>query len=217
METEKMSSLSEKFSDRHKRGNKYKKNNTVPHFLIYETLNRKPVYYKNFQQVIQGKQTAAAIMGSGKLQTRLISLLLRHLFQSLPAEAFEILTNETGLHLDKSDNVATDISIFDKKILNASPNDDKYIIVPPLAVIEIDTQADTSGFTSSEDYYYTKTQKLLDFGVQEVIWYLSHSRKIIVARQNQDWITMDWHKEVTLLGICTFSLTVLMAQNDITL
>jgi Uma2 family endonuclease len=187
----------------------------MPDFLIYEKLEGKPIYYKNYQFVLQGSKTLEDIMGSGKLQARIVSVLLRYLFASLPTEDFEILTNETGLHLGERDNVASDITIFDKKQLDVLPNEDKYISIAPLAVIEVDTQADTSGFTSSEDYYYIKTQKLLDFGVKEVIWYLSHSRKVIVARQNQDWLVMDWQKEVTLLENYSFSLVALLNKSGI--
>lgn len=81
----------------------------------------------------------------------------------------------------------------------------------------MDTKADLPDSPAGTDYYHIKTQKLLDFGVQQIIWFFTPSRKVMVARPNQPWMTTDWSEPVKLLDNYTFSLTALLEQEGIRL
>jgi hypothetical protein len=51
----------------------------------------------------------------------------------------------------------------------------------------------------NQDYVFQKTQRLLDFGTSQVIWILTKSRKIMVAKPNEAWIVDNWNREITIL------------------
>ena len=51
------------------------KNKTLLKDLIYEEVNGKPIYYKNYKLVIKGKKTIEEVMASSSLQVRLKSEL----------------------------------------------------------------------------------------------------------------------------------------------
>jgi len=46
------------------------------------------------------------------------------------------------------------------------------------------------------DYVHKKTDDLLHFGVEKVIWIFTSSRKIMTASANGKWITADWKEPV---------------------
>lgn len=45
-----------------------------------------------------------------------------------------------------------------------------------------------------------KIQKLLDFGVEEVVWFFTNAKKVLVAKQNQQWITVNWSDDIQILS-----------------
>ncbi|HCR48489.1 MAG TPA: hypothetical protein PLL64_05280 [Rhodothermales bacterium] len=45
-----------------------------------------------------------------------------------------------------------------------------------------------------------KTQDLLDFGVERMIWILTRSQKIYVAEPNKPWMVVDWYTPVHVLS-----------------
>ncbi|MBL7978154.1 MAG: hypothetical protein JNN12_07415, partial [Bacteroidetes Order II. Incertae sedis bacterium] len=56
------------------------------------------------------------------------------------------------------------------------------------------------------DYLMQKTQDLLDFGVERVIWILTRSQKIYVAEPNKPWMVVDWNTPVHVLGPVSLTL-----------
>ncbi len=170
----------------------------IPKVLIYEEVASKPIYYRGYQQVLQGLQKPEEIMGSSKIQSLIISRIMRFFFQAVPQDQYEIFTNEFGLHLKKGYNRACDIAIYEKTTLEKVEFDDKYMHLPPKIVLEVDTKADTEDYTTAMDYYYQKTQELLDFGVEKVIWLITESRKTNVATPHIDWVIKDWNQEIEL-------------------
>lgn len=189
----------------------------IPKYLVYEEMDGKPIYYKGYQEALEHEKTLDDIMGCSDLQAVLVSTVLEYLYTSLDKRKFKVVTNEAGLHLGKGNNLSSDIAIYDKAILQKTPLKNKYFDTPPLAVVEVDTNAELKGFEQPMSYYFRKTQKLLDFGVQEVVWISTESGKVMIARQQQDWITMDWQKSVTLLEQYTFSITALLKAEGVTL
>jgi hypothetical protein len=189
--------------------------NTISKSIIYEIIDQKPLFYKGYQENTQGLNQGEDIMGCSGLQALIISTLLRFLYQHLPEETYEIVTNEAGLHLDDNDNLATDIGIYDIKVLASTEINDKYLEVAPKIVIEIDTKADTQNFDDAVDYYHRKTKKLLDFGVEKVIWITSKSQRVMVATADTDWKTLDWEKEIELLDEIRFSMKTLLKKRRV--
>lgn len=53
---------------------------------------------------------------------------------------------------------------------------------------------------------YRKTQKLLDFGTEKVIWIFTLYGKVLIAEQGQDWLTRSWEKDVELLNGHNFNI-----------
>lgn len=188
---------------------------TLPKSLIYEIIDNKPLPYKGYQPNIEVPNRKEDIMGSSGLQALIISTLLRFLYQNLPEQDYEIVTNEAGLHLNDSDNLATDIGIYDITVLASTEINDKYLAVAPKIVIEVDTKADTQNFDDAVDYYHGKTKKLLDFGVEKVIWITSKSQRIMVATADTDWKTLSWDKNIKLLDDIEFSMQKLLEQRRV--
>lgn len=167
----------------------------IPSYLVHEVLDGEPVYYKGYREVLAGAKTLEDIMGSSTLQTAIIEYLLRILFKSLDERYFRIVTNEGGLHIDKKNNLAGDIELFDPAKLPVSTADLHYATVPPEIHLEVDVNTEMERFTD-EQYVAKKTTKLLEFGVKKVIWILSSSKTVMIATRDTDRQVVDWAEEV---------------------
>lgn len=188
---------------------------TLPQHLVYEVLDGRAIPYQGFQDVLDNKKTVEDIMGSSGLQAFIVSDILRFLFTHLPEDKYEIATNEAGLHLNKKNNLSTDIGIYTVDALQPEKLTGKYLNIPPLVAIEVDTKADMSQFNNPQDYFYQKTNKLLEFGTERVIWIATASKKVTVAAAGQDWITSDWDKSIAILPEITCNLAELLAKRGV--
>ena len=187
----------------------------IPDELVYEIMNGKPIYYKGYKDVIENNYQISNIMGSSSLQSILIDIILRKLYNSIDTKKYSILTNELGLHLNKKDNLAADISIFERKKLFSKKIENKYEKTPPKIIIEIDTKADLNDFDNVMDYYTQKTKKLFDFGVEKVFWILTKNKQIIEAIPKKDWLVKTWDKEIQLFNNMKFTIDQLLKQDGI--
>jgi Uma2 family endonuclease len=180
----------------------------IPDYLVYETIDGNPIYYRGFKEVLKKLKTPEEIMGCSSLQGILISCLLKFLYKTIDETKHHLVTNEIGFHLQKKTNLSADIAIYDFDTLKNAPHDHRYLEIPPLVVIEIDTKADTADVANvlNYNYYYKKTQKLFDFGVQEVFWIFTDTQQILCAKPQQDWLTIAWEKEILILQ--TYHLTL---------
>lgn len=174
------------------------KEKIIPKILIYEELDGLNIYYSDYESVLDNLQNAESVMGSSGLQSFVIEIVKDYLKLNL-GKKYRFLSNEVGLHLGNKSNLSADIAIFSKKKLPIKSLEDKYITVAPEVVIEIDTKADFTNINPA-DYFNIKTQKLLDFGVQKVVWIYTTSQKIMVATADNSWQTMDWNNEIEVLG-----------------
>lgn len=71
------------------------------------------------------------IMGSSGIQSLIVAYFQRLLFVNLPENEFLILSSESGLYLDKRNNLAGDILIFRMEDLPIDSIDEHYVNVPP--------------------------------------------------------------------------------------
>lgn len=186
----------------------------IPSYLIYETLNGRPLYRRGYREVLSGKKKPAEIMGSSSLQAMLVSMIHGFLFMNINRKIYLLATNESGVHLDKGNNISNDIAIFDR-----SPGltlTDKYFDVPPRIAIEVDVNIEPGEFTGKESgYVYEKTQRLLDFGVERVIWITTQPKKIFVATQTAPWLIQNWDANVPVLDNVILNLAGLLTEEGI--
>jgi hypothetical protein len=76
--------------------------------------------------------------------------------------------------------------------------------VPPKIAIEIDIDGDVEHLTES-GYIYKKTQMMLTFGTQKVVWVLTAAQVVIVAT-NEKIETLNWHKDIELMDGHSFNI-----------
>jgi Uma2 family endonuclease len=176
----------------------------VPSYLVKEILDDIPVFYKGYKAVLRKEKTIEDIMGASGLQIFIVRYLFRLLDRNLDDNLFYVFTGEGGLHISKGTNLSGDVLVFDKQTLTPDLIDTHYLNIPPLIDIEIDVEIDNTTF-SDFDYIQRKTDNLLKFGTQKVIWILTKTQKIIVAEPNKDWLMINWEKDVEITNGITFN------------
>jgi hypothetical protein len=170
----------------------------IPNVLIHEIIDGKPLYRKGYRDVLAKTKTVEDIMGSSSLQAFLITYLTIWIGKQIDEDKYHILTNEAGLHLDKKNNLAGDLLIFDSQKLTIGKINKNYADVAPKISIEVDIDIALDEI-SEHSYMTIKTKKLLDFGAEKVIWFLTESRKVMIATPDGDWQMRDWNKDVEIL------------------
>ncbi|MVM39714.1 Uma2 family endonuclease [Spirosoma sp. HMF3257] len=188
----------------------------IPASLLYEEIDGVPYYYKGYRSVLSRQKTREDIMGASALQSAIVSLLIHILYKYLPFDDYLIATNEPGLHIATGSNLSNDIAVFNQSSL-PTPLDDKYFSVPPKVVIEVDVKIDLPINLSETEYVYDKTQKMLDFGVQKVIWILTKTRRTLIAEPNERWILTDWDDTVEIMPGCSFVMNPLLRSKGVIL
>jgi Uma2 family endonuclease len=184
----------------------------IPDELIYEMVKGKPVYYKGYLDVISGKKQLEELIGRSYLQSLIITNLVLLLGKYLP-DSFRVLTNEIGLQFAKKSCRAADIAIFEKKKLKKSDKGNKYIRVPPKIVIEIDTKASIEEVKDTLGYFHKKTDELLDFGVEKVIWIFTDSKKVMIATKGKSWETHHWNTNITIMNDIQFNIQQMIDED----
>lgn len=169
----------------------------IPAYLVKEVLDGKPLYYKGYKEVLNNNKTLEEIMGSSSLQAEIISGILQILFHTLDMAKYRIYTNEIGSHISHKNNISHDIAIFDKTILTPDKINERYTEVPAKIIIEVDVRIEAEQFPEW-DYVTKKNETVFAFGIEKAIWVLSKSQKVIVAEPGQDWLIIDWNKDIEL-------------------
>ncbi len=186
----------------------------VPAYLIKEVLNGIPIYYKGYKAVLRKEKTLESIMGASGLQSFILRYFSYLLIRQLDENLFYIFTGETGMHLDVNNNLSGDVMIYEQSKLPVSKIDTHYLDVPPKIDIEIDVSIDTTDFTE-QTYIYQKTDRLLSWGVEKVIWVLSASKKIIIAEQGKDWLLVDWSKDIEIIDGIKFNISQYLEKSGV--
>ena len=107
------------------------------------------------------------------------------------------MSNEVGIHISTGLNFSCDLVAFDKTVLAATDDDTHYYTFPPKFVIEVDTNGDFSD-KIFEDYLFKKSQRLLKFGVEQMIWILTASKTVTVGSPNGTFITHSWERPIEI-------------------
>lgn len=171
---------------------------SIPQALIYEVLNGKPIYFRDYKAVLNHEKTLDDVMATGRLQTLIINAVQEHLILNHRQKGLKYLSNEVDIHIALNSNLSCDLVGFDKTLLAASDDNTKYYDFPPEFVIEVDTNGDFSDI-AFETYLFEKSRKLLDFGVKKVFWILTASQTVTIGTIDSDvWTTQLWHKPIEI-------------------
>lgn len=69
--------------------------------------------------------------------------------------------------------------------------------------------------TGETGYLQQKSQKLLEFGADKVIWILSKPKQVIIATAGGKWQVLDWNNDVELIENHTFNIGRHFAEEGI--
>ena len=187
----------------------------IPAALIYEMWEGKPVYYRGYRDVLAGKKTIQEIMSCSDLQGVLVSLLNGYLYTMINRKKYLLATNEIGLHLALNDNLGNDLAIFEKNKISKLKG--KYFDIPPKVVIEVDIKIDVTEFENGADgYVIQKSQKLLDFGVEKVLWVITSMQRVyVIDRNDPTWRIVDWSENIPVLDDCVLNIKQLLDDEEI--
>lgn len=186
----------------------------VPDSLIFEVLDGKPVYFKGYEDVLNGTKHQEEIMGISGLQGILLSYLVELIFTKIGSKEYRILFNEIGVHINHQQNLASDIGIYDRKLVTADKITTKYLDVPAKVFIEVDIKADVQDYGET-GYIKKKTQLLLDFGADKVLWILSKPKLVITATPDGKWSFDEWDMDVELMDGHVFNIGNYLASEGI--
>lgn len=194
-------------------GAKRKKGAAIPDYLVYELDEGRPIYYRGYKEVITKTKTLEDIMGCSILQSLLATLISYFIKERFPPN-YVCLGNELGLKLAAKSRRNLDLAVYDK---NRLPDrsvlfSTHYAQTPPQIVFEIDTKADLSAFDTPADYYHRKTEQLLGFGVEKVIWIFTGSRKYLFAEPGKKWSIGNWSEDMELLPGVQLNIEQLLEQ-----
>lgn len=169
----------------------------LPEYLIYELDKGQPIYYDGYEEVLNNTKTLDQIMGSSVLQALLVELI-KDFLKPLFGSDYVILAHEIGIKFNEKSWRNADIAVFSKKDLLRSGIQDKYAAFPPKLVIEIDTKAALKDLPHPEQYFHHKTDQLLDFGVEQVLWIFTASEKFMLAKKGKRWETGNWGEDLEI-------------------
>lgn len=188
----------------------------IPKILIYEEFDGHPIYRKGYKDYVLGLKKIEEInMGTSKLQWALTNLINRYLILTLP-RGYWLGPGELGLHTAKGTNFSADIAIYRPGNFQYDLQSHTYSDTPPDVVIEIDIRSDESNyFTSEEDYFHKKTERLLEWGVERVIWVFPSSQRILVADNLQEWKFIRWELPFTVIDNYEMNLWELMLEDGL--
>ena len=185
----------------------------IPDYLIYEIMDGKPIYYRGYRDVLAGRKTPEEIRGRGSLQALIVSYLAGFIGNALDETRFFVLIGEPGVHINHRNNLSNDVAIHDKTVLTPEKISKNYADVPPKIALEVDVDADLSEMTET-GYIYRKTRKLLEFGVEKVIWMLTEAQAVLVATPERIE-TVDWSRDVEVMDGHAFNIGAYLTRQGI--
>lgn len=123
------------------------------------------------------------MMGCREIQFLVTSAILEFLFIHLPREEYVISINAVVLHLDKYNNLSSNMVIFDRTSILAERAKSKYTSTLPRAILVVEIFDEEA--IPSEPFTWVpelaKTERLMAWGVPEVVWIYPQLGKIIWA------------------------------------
>ena len=193
------------------------KKQQIPKYLIKETIDGVPFYYKGFRAVLNKTKTKADIMADSGLQLFIKSWLMALLLKSIDLSKYHVFVGEAGAHIDHRNNLSLDLTVFDQSILTPDKITTKYIDVHPKIVIEIDVNVELEepGVNTFDAFVLRKVKKLHQFGAEKIIWIFSKSKTVIIATPDNKWDVINWDNEVEILDGVSFNVAKYLQKKGI--
>lgn len=187
---------------------------TIPASLIFEELDGRPLYRKGYKKVLENKLSPEEVMGCSFIQGLIMRIVSTCISQMLKGMQYWVVSGETGLHISHGNNLANDVAVFDKALIKNTFSK-SYPDVPPKIAIEVDVKIEADQFPSPEEYISRKSEKMIEFGTERVIWILTESRKIMVIGQSREWTVYEWEEMIPVFDQYQFCLNDLLKQEGV--
>lgn len=187
---------------------------TIPASLIFEELDGRPLYRKGYKKVLENNLSPEEVMGCSFLQGLIVRIISTYFAQMLQRNGYWVLTNEPGLHVSHGNNLTNDVAVFEKALIK-NVFSKNYPDVPPKIAIEVDVKIEAGQFPSPEDYFFRKSEKMIGFGTERVIWVLTESRKIMVMDRSRKWTVYEWDEMVPVFDQYQFCLNDLLKEEGV--
>ncbi len=185
----------------------------VPSYLIREIINDKPYFYKGYRDVLAKRKTIEEIMGSSVLQAFIIHILDAFLRDFLNRKEFLIATSEAGVHFGRNDNAANDIAVYRfehiKNLFSV-----RYFDIPAELVIEVDVKVELEKNQEIE-YVVEKTEKMIQAGTKQVLWFLTKPKKVLIAKEAKNWTLHDWDVDIKLFEGSVLNIKTLLDEYNL--
>lgn len=184
-----------------------KRGKRIPTHLVREAFGGISFYYPDYRAVMNQTKTLEDIMADSTLQWILKEQIGDRLKANLDMKRYRVGRGEVGIHLGPNENMGLDIAVFERAMLSSDQIGGKYANVAPRLVIEIDINIETAPHSNNlfEDYAMLKIKRLLEFGVQKVIWIFTKSRMVFIAEPEAKWFFDSWEHEIELMDGIRFN------------
>lgn len=190
------------------------KKQNIPTFLVKEDLDGILLYYKGYKEVLKGNKKLEDIVPSSGIHALLVTYLTLLLGARLNHSLYRVLTGEVGNMTGAKKKSGLDVAIFEKKILTPDKINRHFTSVPPKIVLEVDVDVESESL-SQEEIIHLRTRKLLESGVEKVIWIFTLSQMVMVAERDKDWLTFGWDREVEIIDGITFNVAKYLTEEGI--
>ena len=105
-----------------------------------------------------------------------------------------------------------DIAIYPKKTLQRLELVDEYLSIPPKIVLKVDAKAHFENASDADYYFQHKTDQLLDFGVERVIWIYTRTEKFMIAEKDKRWEMANWKEDLEIMDGIVVNIPKLIEQ-----
>ncbi len=162
--------------------------------LTYEVVDGKPIHYRGYREVLEGKKTPEEVMGVSVLHARLVAKITAWLDRVL-GDSYVVMSGELG-YLIEGGWRNLDVAVFRYEDVKDKLESENYIDVPPVLVVEINVRAEVE---SEMEYVLKKSEDLLNSGVERVVWIFTRPRKVMVFERGKGGAILDWEDEIPLV------------------
>jgi Uma2 family endonuclease len=188
---------------------------SVPDYLVREVIDGDRWFYRGYRDVLSGLKSPEEIMACSTFQSLVVGYVYNKLWNHLEDRPYWVMSNEVGNNLSKKSKAAYDIAVFDKAMLPPERISAHYANVPPKLVVEVDVKIEAESKTPEDIVWQIKTNKLLNSGVEKVVWFFTKSQRVLIARPNEDWILVDWQRDIELWAGLTINIAQYLAKQGI--
>ncbi len=175
--------------------------------LTYEVVDGKPIYYRGYKDVLEGKKQPEEVMGASFLHARLVAKITSWLDRML-GDRYVVSSGELGYFVEKGWR-SLDVALFRYEDVKDKLRSRRYIDIPPVLVVEVDTHGDVENEMA---YISGKVEDLLRSGVEKVVWIFTDSEKVLIAERGRDWVIVGWDRDIDLLEGLKLNLEDLLKQ-----